>query len=45
MQQMGRAWEVDAWEWMCEVECSRGLGRGKWIRGSGFVGWSATRVQ
>ena len=35
MQQMARAWELDAWEWMCEVECRRGLGRGKRMRESG----------
>ena len=41
------AWEVDTWEWVCGMESaaegwvasSKGLGRGKWIRGGGFVGW------
>lgn len=27
-------WEVDAWEWVCGMECSRALGPGKWMRGS-----------
>ena len=35
------AQEVDAWEWECGMEGSRGLGRGKRIRESGCVGWSA----
>ena len=40
VQQRAGAREVDAWEWECGMEGSRGLGRGKRMRESGCVGWS-----